>query len=80
MLARGFFVHWSDMMLVLSRKARQQIAIGGGVENGGITVVVLGFDGGKVRLGIAADDSVSIHRGEVQVAINRAALDRGNDA
>lgn len=54
-------------MLVLSRSTRRpqhpdhsQIVI-----DGNIVVTVLGIDGNKVRLGIAAPDDVPVWRGEI---------------
>ena len=47
-------------MLVLSRKKNESIII-----NGNITVVVVEIRGDKVRLGIDADNSVTILRSEL---------------
>jgi carbon storage regulator len=47
-------------MLVLNRKAKEKVAI-----EGGITVSVLAIEGGRVRLGVAAPDDVRILRGEL---------------
>ncbi len=47
-------------MLVLSRKSGEAITIGDGV-----TVTVLGVEGGRVRLGLVAPREVPIHRQEV---------------
>ena len=47
-------------MLVLSRKCGEAIVIGDGV-----TLTVLGVEGGRVRLGFAAPPEVPIHREEV---------------
>jgi len=58
-------------MLVLSRKVGEVINIGSTV-----TVTVLSYDRGIVRLGITAPKSVAVHRKEVHdriVAINRIA-------
>ena len=53
-------------MLVLSRKNRESILIGGAVSNlGGITVTVLEIHHGVVKLGIEADPSIPILRSEV---------------
>ncbi len=49
-----------DFMLILTRRAGEAILIDGGVR-----VVVLGTDGGGVRLGIEAPPSVGIVREEV---------------
>ena len=51
-------------MLVLSRKPDEQIRIGND-----ITIMVLSIQGDKVRIGIAADASVPVHREEVYQAI-----------
>jgi carbon storage regulator len=47
-------------MLVLSRKKNECVRI-----EGGITVHVIEIRGDKVRLGIDAPKSVTVHRGEV---------------
>lgn len=47
-------------MLVLSRKENESIVIG---DN--ITIRVVKIGGGRVRLGITADKSVNVRRGEV---------------
>jgi carbon storage regulator CsrA len=53
-------------MLVLSRKSRESIVIGGtdGMRHR-FTVTVLEIDGGKVKLGFEAGGDVSIQRLEV---------------
>jgi carbon storage regulator len=51
-------------MLVLTRKANEQIIIGDNVR-----VVVLGVQGNRVRLGLTAPDDVRIQRAEVEFAI-----------
>lgn len=48
-------------MLVLSRDAKQSINIDGGK----IVVTVLEVKGGRVKLGIEADASISVKRTEV---------------
>ena len=57
-------------MLVLTRRANQSIVIGADV-----TVTVLEIRGDQVRLGIAAPRSVSVHREEVWLQLERAAGD-----
>jgi carbon storage regulator CsrA len=47
-------------MLVLTRKANEEITIGKNVR-----IVVLGVQGNRVRLGLIAPDNVEIHRVEV---------------
>ena len=53
-------------MLVLSRKQSEEIVI-----NGNITIVVVGIQGEKVRLGVEAPKEVPVHRREVADAIER---------
>jgi len=50
-------------MLVLSRKIGQTIIVE--TEKGPIEIVVTRIEGGSVRLGIEADKSIQIQRGEV---------------
>jgi carbon storage regulator len=57
-------------MLVLSRKTGETICIGSG-----ITVSVLGIQGGRVRLGLSAPAKVPIHREEIRRRINPAPAD-----
>jgi carbon storage regulator len=47
-------------MLVLSRRAGESILIGGEIE-----VVILGTDGGQVRVGIRAPRDISVLRKEL---------------
>ncbi|MFK7821219.1 MAG: carbon storage regulator CsrA [Planctomycetaceae bacterium] len=47
-------------MLVLSRKVGERIVIGEDVE-----LVILQVAGGKVKIGISAPKSVSVHRSEI---------------
>lgn len=53
-------------MLVLSRKANESIVI---CDN--ITITVVSIDRDKVRLGITAPRSVTVHREEVYEAIRQ---------
>lgn len=53
-------------MLVLDRKPDESIIIGGNIE-----VCIVHIKGKKVRLGITAPKEVSIHRKEIQQAIDR---------
>ena len=53
-------------MLVLSRQKNESIIIGDDVE-----IVIVDVRGDKVRLGITAPKSVSVHRKEVYEAIQR---------
>jgi carbon storage regulator len=54
-------------MLVLTRGVNEAIVIDGRIE-----VTVIEVKGGKVRLGIQAPPSVSVHRKEVHQAIQDA--------
>ncbi|HLY01368.1 MAG TPA: carbon storage regulator CsrA [Candidatus Cybelea sp.] len=47
-------------MLVLSRKTNQSIMIGDAIR-----VIVVGFDGDQVKLGIEAPRDVPVHRFEI---------------
>ncbi len=51
-------------MLVLSRKAKQRIVIGGNIE-----LVVIAVDGNRVKLGFNASSDIPIHREEVHQRI-----------
>jgi carbon storage regulator len=53
-------------MLVLSRKSRESVVVGGadGFQRL-LTVTVLGIGGGKVKLGFEAEADVPVHRAEV---------------
>lgn len=61
-------------MLVLSRKAGEEILIGDEVR-----LQVVDIRGDKVRLGIEAPKELPVHRREVYEAIQRAKQD-GNEA
>ena len=54
-------------MLVLTRKSREAVVVGGGA--GGfermLKVTVLDIKGGKVKLGFEVDDAIPVHRWEV---------------
>lgn len=53
-------------MLVLTRKSRESVVIGGGSGfPPGLTVTVLEIRNGKVKLGFEADPSISVQRREV---------------
>ena len=53
-------------MLVLSRKSRESIIVGGGGGfQGLLKVTVLDIAGGKVRLGFEVDGDVPVHREEI---------------
>jgi len=60
-------------MLVLSRLKNETtvITIPGGLQ---IVVTLVEIRGNKCRLGFDADKSITIHRGEVQDAVDREAL------
>jgi carbon storage regulator CsrA len=53
-------------MLVLTRKIEESVVVGGsgGFEHQ-LTVIVLGINRGKVKLGFEVDPSVPVHRSEV---------------
>ncbi len=55
-------------MLVLSRKMNERIVIAGGE----IVLTIVAIRGDKVRIGIEAPQDISVHRGEVQDAIDGA--------
>lgn len=65
-------------MLVLSRKRNERIVIAGGE----IVLTIVEIRGDKVRLGIEAPKDISVHRGEVQDAIERGevSLSKGGEA
>jgi carbon storage regulator CsrA len=53
-------------MLVLSRKCREAVAVGGAGGFGPLLeVTVLAIQAGKVKLGFEIDDAVPVHRWEV---------------
>ncbi len=56
-------------MLVLSRNKEESVIIDNKIE-----VVIVDVRGDKVRLGIDAPRDISIHRKEIQEAIDREAL------
>jgi carbon storage regulator len=47
-------------MLVLTRKVNESIVI-----NDDITITILSFERGKIRIGIKAPDNVQVHRQEI---------------
>ena len=58
-------------MLVLSRKSRESVVIGGADGfHSLLKVTVLGIDGAKVKLGFEVDADVPVHRTEVWERIN----------
>lgn len=59
-------------MLILSRKTGEAVLV-----DGGIRIVVLGNDGGSVRLGIEAPASVGIVREEVAKRIEEENIRAG---
>ena len=53
-------------MLVLSRKSRESVVVGGSEGFGRVLkVTVLEINGGRVRLGFEVDKDVPVHRWEV---------------
>jgi len=66
----GFeIIHGGFNMLVLTRKAGEEIVIGDGIR-----VQVIEIRGGRVRLGITAPRSVPVHRSEVNINSNDTEL------
>jgi carbon storage regulator CsrA len=62
-------------MLVLSRKPRESIVIGGAGSMGHeFTVTVLEIRAGKVKLGFDADPSVSVQRSEIWARVHTGEL------
>jgi carbon storage regulator len=53
-------------MLVLSRKSNQSIMIGSEIR-----VIVVGFDGDQVKIGVEAPRHVPVHRFEIYEQIRR---------
>jgi carbon storage regulator len=53
-------------MLVLSRQRDESIMIGDNIE-----ITIVDIRGGKVRLGITAPKTVSVHRKEIYEAIQK---------
>lgn len=56
-------------MLVLTREEKESIILG--PAEGRIEVTIMDVCGGKVRLGIEAPKSVSVHRKEIQMLIDK---------
>ena len=53
-------------MLVLTRKSRESVVVGGSVGfERMLKVTVLQIDGGKVKLGFEVDAEIPVHRAEV---------------
>ncbi len=66
-------------MLVLSRKAGEEIV----VNNGDITISVLGITGKKVRLGVSAPSDIPVHRREIHhriVPATKSKAEPGEDS
>ena len=62
-------------MLVLSRKNRESVVVGGGGGcQGLLKVTVLEVAGGKVKLGFEVDADIPVHRLEVWERIRAEAL------
>jgi len=57
-------------MLVLTRKSKQSIMIGDNIE-----ITVLKIERDQVRIGIAAPQSIPVHRKEVYNNIHKDSLD-----
>ena len=58
-------------MLVLSRRKDESIMIGEEVQ-----IMIVGIRGDKIRVGITAPKSISIHRKEVYETIHRQKTDK----
>lgn len=56
-------------MLCLTRKKDEWIDIGGGVDVGGVSVVVIEIRGDKVRIGVDASRDIEVHRREIRLAL-----------
>ena len=58
-------------MLVLSRKSRESVVVGGADGfHRLLTVTVLGINGARVKLGFEVDADVPVHRSEVWERMN----------
>ncbi|MEN6384895.1 MAG: carbon storage regulator CsrA [Phycisphaerales bacterium] len=60
-------------MLVLSRQKNESIMIGDDVE-----IIIVDVRGDKVRLGITAPKTISVHRKEVYNAIQQEKAEQNN--
>lgn len=68
-------------MLVLTRKHRESVVIGGGSSlHPGLTITVLEVRSGKVKLGFTADPGISIQRSEVWEKIHAGETEDGPTA
>ncbi len=66
-------------MLVLSRKNRESVVIGGSPSlHPAVTVTVLEIQGGRVKLGFEADQSISVQRSEVWARLHPDELPDGS--
>lgn len=57
-------------MLIVKRTQGEWIDIAGGVDVGGVSIVVTEVKGNKVKIGIAAPKTVSVHRREIQERVD----------
>jgi carbon storage regulator len=65
-------------MLVLSRKSRESVVVGGADGfHQLLKVTVLGIRGGKVQLGFEVDPGIPVHRSEVWERIRAGGLATG---
>jgi carbon storage regulator len=63
-------------MLVLTRKHRESVVVGGGGGFLGLLkVTVIEVTGGKVKLGFEADAAIPVHRLEIWEQIRASAAD-----
>lgn len=62
-------------MLVLQRKTNESIIIDGGT----IKITIVGINDGRVRVGIEAPRTMSVHREEIHLAILRQLRGGAND-
>jgi carbon storage regulator CsrA len=75
---RGSNTEWSSRMLVLSRHKDEWIDIAGGTAAGGLSIVITEIRGDKVRIGFEGPRDITIHRREVQQAIDLQEKEEAN--
>ena len=57
-------------MLILTRRAGESIII-----NGNIKVMILGVNGGQIRVGVDAPKEVDVHREEIYLRVQKEKLE-----